>query len=104
MSERPRNPANEFRFTADELRAAIRLVDPTWNASDDWYNQAANAPSDVPWLLPPRVGIALTVVSPRLRRVADAAWTEKETRRRYLEERALLERVARGEAPPPGFG
>jgi hypothetical protein len=96
--------SERFTFTADELRAAMRLVDPSSEYPDEWYETVANAPPETPWLLPIRVGVALTVVSERLRRIADAEWTTAETRRVYLAERALLERVARGEAPPPGFG
>jgi hypothetical protein len=104
MTDAGSHRSERFTFTADELRAAMGLVDPTARHPDEWYDQVANAPPESPWLLPIRVGVALTVVSERLRRIADAEWTAAETRRVYLAERALLERVARGEAAPPGLG
>jgi hypothetical protein len=93
-----------FTFTAAELRAAVGLLDPEWNAPDEWYEQVASAPPESPYLLPVRLGVALTVVSERLRRIADEEWTDPELRARYVTERTLLELVARGKAPPPGFG
>jgi hypothetical protein len=101
-SPTPESPL-EFTFTADELRAAMRLVNPGWNPPAGWYDEVAAARSDRPMLLPPRVGVALTVVSERLRRIADATWTEPEMRDAYLRDRPILERIARGEAPPPGW-
>jgi hypothetical protein len=104
MSSPSPNLPSAFTFTAAELRAACRLVDPQWNAPDEWYEDVASAPAESPYLLPVRVGVALTVVSERLRRIADATWNDAEFRAQYLADQALLERVARGEAEPPGFG
>ena len=96
-------PSEDGRFTADELRQAIRLLDPNWTAPPNWYADVASAPVDMPYLLPIRVGVALTVVSERLHAMVDLAGMDLDTSRIYLRERELLERVARGEAPPPGW-
>lgn len=96
----------ELAFTADELRAAMRLLDPALALPDEFYAGAAAAPPDSPWLLPPRVLVALTVVSERFGRAADA-WLAAEppdARAEFERERELLPRVTRGEAPPPGLG
>jgi hypothetical protein len=100
-SGRPPPPA----FTADELRAAMRLIDPSTQWPDEFYERAASAPPERPWLLPLRVGVALTVVSERLDRGTDEwlATQPPAVRADFERERELLRRVARGEAPPPGW-
>ena len=110
MSESPGSRPAAFSFTSDELRAAVRLLDPTAELPAEFYSRAASAPPDSPQLLPPRVLVALTVVSERIGRAADA-WLaaradEEAVRERsaFERERELLQRVARGETPPPGLG
>jgi hypothetical protein len=92
-------------YTAEELREAMRLVDPSAQWPDEFYQRAASAPPESPWLLPFRVGVALTVVSERLGRAADA-WLASQppaVREEFEREREGLGRVARGETPPPGW-
>ena len=104
MTTPPADGPFGLRYTADELRAAMRLIDPAVTMPD-WLQQSATA-SSPPRLLPYRLGVALTLVSDRLRRAADV-WLAGETleaRAEFEAERALLERVARGLAPPPGLG
>jgi hypothetical protein len=106
MTTTPPDEPFELTYTADELRAAMRLIDPTATVTDSLHRTMATASREAPWLLPYRLGVALTLVSERLRRVADA-WLERETpevRAQFEAERMLLERVARGDAPPPGLG
>jgi hypothetical protein len=94
------------QYTADELRAAVRLIDPTAQFPNEFYEQAASAPPESPWLLPFVVVVALAVVRERHGRAADP-WLPTETPERRAEferEREHLRRVARGEAPPPGWG
>lgn len=95
-----------LRYTAEELRAAMRLVDPTATVPDWLHHSATTASASTPHLLPYRLGVALTLVSDRLRRAADAWLAEEspEVRAEFEAERALLQRVARGDVPPPGFG
>lgn len=91
-------------YTAEELREAMRLVDPSAQLPDDFYEQAVSAPPERPWLLPFRVGVALTVVSERVGRAADAwvASQPPEVRAQFEREREELRRVLREDTPPPG--
>jgi hypothetical protein len=106
MSENLSGAPAEWPYTADELRAAMRLIDPSAQWPDELYEQAASAGPERPWLLPFRVGVALTVVSERLGRATDAwlATQPPAVRADFERERDQLRRVARGEAPPPGWG
>lgn len=92
-------------FTPDELRAAVRLIDPATEWPDELYEQIAAAPAESPWLLPYEVGIALTIVSDRQRRATDEwlATQPQAVRARFERDRDELMRVARGESPPPGL-
>ena len=105
MPASPDEPPAHSPFTVDELRAAVRLIDPNTAWPDELYEQIASAPDDSPWLLPYSVGVALTVVSDRLRRSSDE-WLAKQpaaVRAAFSHDRETLMRVARGEAPPPGW-
>jgi hypothetical protein len=59
-------------YTVEELHQAVGLVYPSAQWPDYVYEQAAAAAPDRPWLLPFRVAVALTIVSARIGRAADA--------------------------------
>ena len=96
----------ELRFTAAELRAAMHLVDPKSIKPDSYFEDAAAASSESPWLLPLRLVVAPTVVSERFGRIADASLLRMPNaeREEFQQERHLLARVARGELAAPGLG
>ena len=101
----PDRQPSDLPYTVDDLRAAVRLVDPTADLPNEFYERAVAASSDDPHLMPSRVIVALTVVSEKFRRATDSwlAGVPPRSRARFERERDLLLRVARGEASPPGF-
>jgi len=92
--------------TVEELRDALRLIDPTsatWSVDvlERWAT-----PGEHPHLLPLEMLYALTAVSPRLRKAVDdsLAGVPPADREAFERGRNVWDRVSRGEIPSPGWG
>lgn len=106
MGDIPREPPFKIDFTEDELLAALRLLNPGTRPPNALYAQILAAPADSPYLLPFQLAVALSVVSQRFRRAADALLAEEPpaVRAQFEQERKQLERIARGGSPLPDAG
>jgi hypothetical protein len=89
----------------EELRSALRLIDPD---GGEWHAELVKrwvASEDPPYFLPFQVLLALTVVSSRIREATDG-WLSglaAEERAEFQRERALWECVSKGEITSPGW-